>query len=115
MKPIKEMSLVECLDFLRDPKGFGVGNLQMVSAITCAKIADRIEELTRWVPVSERLPTKEDGDERGFVLWLEGERESPHRIYHTLGKWNLFESPDDYPDYFYKVISWKRINLSDGV
>ena len=28
-----------------------------------------LEFLTRWIPVGERLPTEEDGDEAGYVLW----------------------------------------------
>ena len=33
-----------------------------------SKIQKWLEE-TRWIPVSERLPEKEDGDKYGTVLW----------------------------------------------
>jgi hypothetical protein len=33
-----------------------------------------IHEEHRWIPVSERMPTKDDGNEQGFVLrWSQGE------------------------------------------
>ena len=25
--------------------------------------------MSTWIPISERLPTREDADERGYVLW----------------------------------------------
>ena len=63
MKPINEMSLQECLEALRNTDE---GYRHTKSAIIA--IANRIHELTRWIPVSERLPTKEDVDEYGEVL-----------------------------------------------
>lgn len=59
MKPINEMSIQECLDTLRH------SDTPLADAY---EVADRIHDLTRWIPVEERLPAKEDGDENGRVL-----------------------------------------------
>lgn len=96
-KPINEMSLTECLDeirtyafFLEDPE--------------LEEVADRIHELTRWIPVSERLPTKEDADDFGFVEWYIGppnnERISWAPFYpHSRGAthWRRIETPEAKP------------------
>jgi hypothetical protein len=56
MKDIKDMNLAECLD-----------ELHAVSRYN-RPIIDRIHDLTRWIPVSERLPTKEDGDSQFYMV-----------------------------------------------
>jgi hypothetical protein len=64
MKPIDQMTLPECLEVLQSAEGDAfVGMRLNISAL-----ADRIHELTRWIPVSERMPTEEDGDRYGLVL-----------------------------------------------
>jgi hypothetical protein len=57
MKPIEQMNLAECLDAVR--KGY-IYHLKA--------LADRIHDLTRWVPVSEKFPTAADADESGKVM-----------------------------------------------
>jgi hypothetical protein len=51
MKPIDQMTLSECLD-----------ELHAVSRYN-RPIIDRIHDLTRWIPVSEKKPTIEDGQQ----------------------------------------------------
>lgn len=55
MKPINEYGLQECLEALR------TGSWEI------SRIADRIHELTRWIPVEERLPTRENVNHIGCV------------------------------------------------
>jgi hypothetical protein len=64
MKDIKDMNLTECIVALRDQtKGdvWGMGHRDII------ELTDRIEELTRWIPVSERMPTEEDGYKSKYV------------------------------------------------
>jgi hypothetical protein len=49
MKPIDQMTLAECLNELRARPRYN------------RLLADRIHDLTRWIPVSERMPTGADG------------------------------------------------------
>jgi len=57
MKPIDQMNLAECLN-----------ELHVISRYN-RPIIDRIHDLTRWIPVSERMPTHNDADIRGKVMW----------------------------------------------
>jgi len=89
MKDIKDMTLTECIEALRDQtKGdvWGMGHRDII------ELTDRIDTLLfeqaqrhdawvdalesrinsleakhRWIPVSERMPTEADGDENGYV------------------------------------------------
>ena len=70
-----------------------------------------IHEETRWVPVSEGMPTQEDADENGEVLVSETENESPHRKYSYMKTWNRLNDPN----YFYTITHWKRIQAPEGV
>jgi hypothetical protein len=74
MKPINEMTLAECIARLREelmPVVMVNGKVYhgMFDHQHRIEIADRIHELTRWIPVEERLPTEADADENGRVLW----------------------------------------------
>jgi hypothetical protein len=66
MKPISEMNLRECILVLKyglpidDAKGGMVR--ATLSPVMQIDVAYRIHELTRWIPVSEKLPTKEDAN-----------------------------------------------------
>jgi hypothetical protein len=100
MKPINEMTLAECLEELSN----GSGNDYM-SFNDTRKIADRIHKLTRWIPISERMPTRDDGDRYGRVLVFERGKYTPHGTYTRFVGW---DSLDDV-DYFYTVTHWKRI------
>jgi hypothetical protein len=99
MKPIDQMTLSECLEALRELDPYS--NMPPI----CIAIADRIHDLTRWIPVSERMPTEADVDENGEVLVFETENESPHRKYSYTKRWNRFGEPD----HFYTITHWKRI------
>ena len=79
------------------------------SDVECGRhllLADRINDLTRWIPVSERMPTEEDGDERGNVLWwsLIGEGGA------VIWEW------DTPPEYHGKIVRthWQRITPPEG-
>ena len=99
MKPINEMNLSECLVAIRELEN------HEIRMGWHGQLADRIHELTRWIPVSERLPTEEDGDEHGHVLVSEVERESPNRRYEQVLHWDLVGE-----DYFYTATHWRRID-----
>ena len=71
-------------------------------------LAERIAELedkNRWIPISERMPTQEDGDDHGWLIVRELENQSPYRVYHAMLEWDTITRPD----YFYTVTHWKRI------
>jgi hypothetical protein len=66
MKDIKDMNLTECIDALRDQtKGdvWGMGHRDII------ELTDRIEELTRWIPVSERFPYEADAKGAEAIVW----------------------------------------------
>jgi hypothetical protein len=108
MKPINEMNLAECLWVICNPMEV---TLDYTMTEILKQIADRIHSLTRWIPVEERLPTFEDADEEGYVFIRERENESPHRTYHTVGRYDSLKVPD----YFYTVTHWRRIDTPEGV
>ena len=66
MKEIKDMNLAECINRLRElPDGtiedqFDMRDLPWIFDVA-EELANRIHELTRWIPVSERMPTEADG------------------------------------------------------
>ena len=99
MKPINEMNLAECLEFLRE---YGY---DFILTEGNHELADRIAELTRWIPVGERMPTEADGDMDGRVLVFERGKYTPHGTYTRFVGW---DSLDDV-DYFYTVTHWQRI------
>ena len=104
MKDINQMNLAGCLDALR-----AFGHSEEID--TPLDLADRIHDLTRWIPVSERMPTKEDADEQGYVLAIERENESPYKKYPKCRQWDRFDDKD----YFYTITHWKRITPPEGV
>jgi hypothetical protein len=56
MKPIEQMNIAELSDKLCDlHEGDTVGRLRIATRM------DKLHDLTRWIPVSERMPTEEDG------------------------------------------------------
>jgi hypothetical protein len=108
MKPINEMNLSQLADQIEGKLEVPIGYhlLQF-------DIADRLRELhelTRWIPIAERLPTFEDADEEGYVFIRERENESPHRTYHTVGRYDSLKVPD----YFYTVTHWRRIDKPEA-
>jgi hypothetical protein len=60
MKPSDQMSLAEALAQMRNT----------VLLKSEMELCDRIHDLTRWIPVSERMPTEGDYSEAGQIhLW----------------------------------------------
>jgi hypothetical protein len=113
MKPIDKMNLAECLESMRDwrNKYHGDEAIDLIADEKLDELADRISELTRWIPVSERMPTEEDGGLNNRVLVLEVEKQYPRNKYLELVDW--FEI--DKPDYYYTATHWKRIDKPEGV
>jgi hypothetical protein len=106
MKYINDMNLAECLEELSS----GFEN-DYISVSDTKRIADRIYELTRWIPVSERMPTHEDGGLNNKVLVLEVEKQYPRNKYLELVDW--FEVGK--PDHFYTTTHWRRTDLPEAV
>jgi hypothetical protein len=109
MKPINEYTLQECLDAMKriDADLLEYGYHEALS--------DRIHSLTRWIPVSERLPTEEDvmntNDDihsymNGLVLWLVAHESG--RLDYVLSKWYM---P---PSTYNKLLAWRRIDKPEG-
>ena len=124
MKPIDEMTLAECIDALEEitnqaySTAYSRGHEDTVDggyvyvlpidsdsyfrddAIEFWKpLASRIHDLTRWIPVEERLPTEEDADERGNVLWLFWGEHYESRYWNLRGNygmthWRRIDTPD---------------------
>jgi hypothetical protein len=62
MKDIDKMNLAELANKLCDLReGDTVGLLRIADRM------DKLHELTRWIPGSERLPTESDAQENGYV------------------------------------------------
>ena len=100
MKPIDQMNLAEALAQMRNT----------VLLKSERELCDRIHDLTRWIPVSERMPTGEDGDVHGDVLISEVENEYPYRRYQIITRWSF-----DANQYHETVTHWKRITPPEGV
>jgi hypothetical protein len=98
MKDIDKMNLAELADALQRFE------FDMLNEAVARRLRV-IHEETRWIPVSERMPTREDADENGEVLVSETENESPHRKFSYMKKWNRLNDPN----YFYTIRRWRRI------
>lgn len=76
MKAIKDMNLAECIDRLRELPNGTVDDANVAVMFpgvpwifdVAEELAGRIHELTRWIPVSERLPTKADANFHDEVM-----------------------------------------------
>jgi len=90
VKDIDQMNLAELSNKLCDlHEGDTVGLLRIADRM------DKLHDLTRWIPVSERMPTEEDADTRGKVMWyFWGE-------HYESRYWNLRSD--------YGATHWKRI------
>lgn len=106
MKPINEMTLPECLDWLRNLPTLEYRSDAMFysSQEIADQLADRIESLTRWIPVEERLPTEEHADKYGLVLKWDSFTESV-----DVDSWN------DFGTHRVHFTHWKRIDKPEGV
>jgi hypothetical protein len=61
MKPIREMSLLELAEYVNNKLGSG-DDINDIIYRLC-----ELHDLTRWIPVSERMPTEADLNEFGLV------------------------------------------------
>lgn len=94
MKDTKDMNLAELAEKVRW--------LEYCVNGCVIEISDRLlelHELTRWIPVSERLPTEADADRHGYVLWW-SEDEVALPVAHY---WDFTGVPK------YHFTHWKRI------
>jgi len=98
MKDIKDMNLAEAIEALRDVDVITRGYQCNYEAIE--KLADRIHDLTRWIPVEERMPTQEDKD---VLAWYA--TEYPFAV---LVNWYEFPMNNR------SVTHWQRITSPEG-
>jgi hypothetical protein len=119
MKPIKDMNLAECIDALRDSSEFYT-NPNYAYPSYVKTLADRIHDLTRWIPVSERMPTKEDFGNEFFRVWVNGTDEKACFDRGKLLVWHV-EAYDagwceyDKQDWKTSFTHWQRITPPEGV
>jgi hypothetical protein len=110
MKPINEWTLTECVDALRIRTG-------ELTDEEIASIAYRIHELTRWIPVEERLPTEEDG----VIRCIDGQyAESEFTAKFDKGflkRWTIggFDNMGWYKVDSWEYTHWRRIDTPEGV
>jgi hypothetical protein len=103
MKPINEMNLVECIDALCE-KHFVDEHPIPVYKHHDKRIAIRIHDLTRWIPVEERLPTKEDGYKSKYAT---------QRTVLVMQKWgDISVATIELAKHF---THWRRIDKPEGV
>jgi hypothetical protein len=69
-------------------------------------MAKRLRELTRWISVSERLPTEADADQHGYVIVRDADNESSGETYHSMVQWDNVGKFE----HFYTITNWKRID-----
>jgi hypothetical protein len=96
MKPINEYTLQDCLNSI----------LKADMILHRHELANRIRELTRWIPVEERLPTEADADQHGYVLVRDADNESSGETYHSMVQWDNVGKFE----HFYTITNWKRID-----
>jgi hypothetical protein len=65
------------------------------------QLSERVDELTRWIPVEERLPTKEDGE---YVIVAFGDIVNRYKVTHFV-----------YANELNGYSHWQRINKPEGV
>jgi hypothetical protein len=95
MKDIKDMNLAEAITALRDVDVITRGYQCNYEAIE--ELADRIHDLTRWIPVSEKFPTAADADESGKVMIYRITTKSQRASAKSLYDWGMVKTchPDE--------------------
>jgi hypothetical protein len=100
MKEIKDMNLAECLDALRMETLPLDENWSFATFLHQDRIqlADRIHDLTRWIPLSERMP---EAGEWVLVYMSNGAFEVVHESYldqdSDITHWKQITAPEDKP------------------
>jgi hypothetical protein len=111
MKPIDQMTLTEVLGHLRFSNFYDELSVENTCNMQ-ADVADRIHDLTRWIPVSERMPTEEDAH-NGQVLVKEENWTTDHAYSIAYYKNIEPDVPERQPSEWY-VTYWKRITPPEG-
>jgi hypothetical protein len=107
MKDIDQMNLAELANKLCDlHEGDTVGLLRIADRM------DKLHDLTRWIPVSERMPTEEDAH-NGQVLVKEENWTTDHAYSIAYYKNIEPDVPERQPSEWY-VTYWKRITPPEG-
>lgn len=68
-----------------------------------------IHEETRWIPVSERMPTKEDGDSMGLVFVWHDTSSPLLKAHGYVAHYHWVPASDE------GITHWKRIQAPEGV
>jgi hypothetical protein len=106
MKDIEDMNLSELADDLTTLPSCSV-RPYVLDTIDRLRV---LHDLTRWIPVSERLPTKDDADLEGYVLVRgvnnDGLIQNDIDLWNHIGDWN---------DKYWELTHWKRITPPEGV
>jgi hypothetical protein len=117
MKPINQMTLAECLSEMRKYVMYDYDKDKTLSRDIA--LADRLHDLTRWIPVSERMPTKEDFGNEVFRVWVNGTDEKACFDRGKLLVWHV-EAYDagwceyDKQDWKTSFTHWQRITPPEG-
>jgi len=101
MKPIDQMTLPEVKEEI-EKYAFVIDNSRLYSLL------DQLDELTRWIPVSERMPTEEDGY---FIKWwIDDDREIGEALaYFPQPEVGYYHTPPK------GATHWQRITPPEGV
>jgi hypothetical protein len=107
MKDINQMNLAGCLDALR-----AFGHSEEID--TPLDLADRIHDLTRWIPVSERMPTEKEFGNEVFRVWVLGGETDACFVSGKIMVWVDSPFEADYEEYDPKryrtaFTHWQRI------
>ena len=118
MKEIKDMNLAECIEALRDVDVITRGYQCNYEAIE--ELADRIHELTRWISVSERMPTEKEHGNEVFRVWVLGGETDACFVSGKIMVWVDSPFEADYEEYDPKryrtaFTHWQRITPPEGV
>ena len=109
-KPIEKMNAGELADEFNPANAKSSVRYDYATMYRLTSRLRELHELTRWIPVSERLPTREDADAEGYV-WVSA-------IQITMGdrandSWLWSEVSLD-GGIAYKPTHWKRITPPEG-
>jgi hypothetical protein len=99
MKPINEYTLQDCLNSI----------LKADMILHRHELANRIHDLTRWIPVGERLPTDEDADENGHVS-VTAVQEATGKTFIESWSWDWVEDGV----WGYTITHWRRIDKPEA-
>ena len=108
MKPISEMTLSQIAYEITGDAYICeyAGNVLNNSAI--ASRLRTIHDLTRWIPVSERMPTEGDGDSRGLVFVWHDTTNPKMKGHGYVAHWHWVSANDE------GITHWKRITPPEG-